>query len=215
MSDPTAADQALVDALRRGEEAAFVGLVEKLHRPLIRTAIRYVRDPDLAEEVVQETWIAVITGVDRFEGRSSLQTWIFQIATFKARTRGQRERRVVQLSSIQDADAETGKPSVDIERFVPAGRWTGHWASPPANWGADSEALVLSAEARDVIQRAMAGLPEAQRTVMTLRDFDGVGSDVVSAILTISPGNQRVLLHRARSRVRAALETYIEASSQV
>jgi RNA polymerase sigma-70 factor (ECF subfamily) len=212
VSDPTA-DQALIDALRRGDEAAFVGLVEKLHRPLIRTAIRYVRDPDVAEEVVQEAWIAVVTGIDRFESRSSLRTWIFQIATFKARTRGQRERRFVELSSMPDSD--TGTPSVDPDRFVASGRWTGHWASAPATWGADGEALLLSAEVRDVIERAMAGLTERQRTVMNLRDFDGMGSDEVSAILTISPGNQRVLLHRARSRVRAALETYIEAASQV
>jgi RNA polymerase sigma-70 factor (ECF subfamily) len=215
MIDPAVADQALVTALRRGDETAFVGLVERFHRPLVRMAIRHVRDPDVAEEVVQETWIAVVKGLGRFEGRSSLQTWIFRIATFQAKTRGQRERRNVPLSSLLDDDSGGGGPSVDPGRFQDSGQWTGHWKEPPATWGGDIEQRLLSAETRGVIDEVLAGLSEAQRTVMTLRDLDGFGSDEVCAMLEISPGNQRVLLHRARSRVRAALERYVAEAQRV
>lgn len=203
------ADLALVAALRAGEEAAFVDLVEQLHRPLVRTAVRYVRDPHIAEEVVQETWIAVVKGLDAFEGRSSLRTWIFRIATYQAKTRGQRERRNVPLSALLGEETDSGGPSVDPGRFLADGQWIGHWSEPPASWGADVEARLLSAEARQVIDATLAELTESQRTVMTLRDLDGLTSDEVCAALEISPGNQRVLLHRARSRVRAALERYV------
>lgn len=215
MIDPAVADQALVNALRRGDETAFLGLVERFHRPLVRMAIRYVRDPDIAEEVVQETWIAVVKGLGRFEGRSSLQTWIFRIATFQAKTRGQRERRNVPLSSLLGDDSGGGGPSVDPGRFQDTGQWTGHWKEPPATWGGDIEQRLLSAEARGVIDDVLAGLSEAQRTVMTLRDLHGFGSDEVCEMLEITPSNQRVLLHRARSRVRAALERYVAEAQRV
>ncbi len=209
MTDEPEDDQRILEALRTGDEGAFATLVGRLHRPLVRTAMRYVREEAIAEEVVQDTWIAVVKGLDRFEGRSTLRTWIFRIATFQARTRGQRERRTIPLSSLFDDGDADGGPSVDAERFLDSGRYAGHWADPPADWGGGVDARLLAGEARSVIEATLAGLSEAQRTVMTLRDLDGLSSDEVCEALDISPGNQRVLLHRARSRVRGALERYV------
>ncbi|HEY6056803.1 MAG TPA: sigma-70 family RNA polymerase sigma factor [Candidatus Limnocylindrales bacterium] len=208
-------EQEFVDALRAGDEPAFLELVGRLQRPLVRMAMLYVRDRDVAEEVVQETWIAVVKGIHRFEGRSSLRTWISRIVTYQARTRGERERRTVPLSELLDPVADPGGSSVDPDRFRPAPPWQGHWAEPPASWGPDAEERLLAAETQAVITATLERLSAAQRTVMTLRDVEGWTSDEVCEALEISPGNQRVLLHRARSRVRGALERYLAEAEAV
>jgi RNA polymerase sigma-70 factor (ECF subfamily) len=190
---------------------AFAALVDRYSPAMIRVAMGYVPSRAAAEEVVQETWIAVIRGIDGFEGRSSLKTWIFRILTNVAIRSGSRERRSVPFSALADAE-DTSGPSVDPDRFLPADheRFPGHWALMPAPWPTPEETL-LAGEARDVIATAIAALPVAQRTVIALRDVEGWSSDEVCAALEISAGNQRILLHRARSRVRNAIERYVTA----
>jgi RNA polymerase sigma-70 factor (ECF subfamily) len=201
-------DHLLIDALRAGDEAMFAALVERYHGALVRTAMLYVRERDVAEEVVQEAWIGVLRGLEGFEGRSSLRTWIFRIVTFKARTRGEQERRSVPFSSLEGAGGPD-VPSVDPGRFRPPGAmWEGGWAQPPTSWGSDAATRLLSRETQRVVAAALEELPDTQRTVMTLRDLQGFSSDEVCEVLQINPGNQRVLLHRARARVRTALEHY-------
>jgi RNA polymerase sigma-70 factor (ECF subfamily) len=168
-----------------------------------------------AEEVVQETWIAVMRGIDRFEGRSSLKTWIFRILTNVAMRVGGRERRSMPFSALAEAERTT-EPSVDPDRFLPADHelFPGHWAVMPARWPTPEEGL-LAGETREVIAAAIAELPEAQRTVIALRDVEGWSSDEVCEALGISAGNQRILLHRARSRVRNAIESYYGAVEEI
>jgi len=217
--DPTATsdDGAVVLALRAGDETVFVDLVRRYQRPLLRLAQTFVPSEAVAEEVVQDTWIAVIKGIDGFEGRSSLRTWIFRILTYQAKSRGERERRSIPMSAFEPRDPGSDRPAVDPSRFRPSSdaRWPGHWAEPPADWGSDAEGRLLGRETQDVISSAMDTLAPAQRLVMTLRDLEGWDSDEVCAALEISPGNQRVLLHRARSRVRAALERYFHEATLV
>ncbi len=210
---PVASDeQMLVDALRRGDEAAFATLVERHHASMVRVAGLYARSRDVAEEVAQETWLAVCQGLDRFEGRSSLKTWLFRILTNRARTRGAREARCVPFSTLAgracEGDDDPDELAVDPSRFLGPDhpRWPGHWATPPRSWGESPETRLENAETRDVIAAAIAALPPSQREVMTLRDIEGLGSEEVCGLLGIAEGNQRVLLHRARSKVRAALE---------
>lgn len=199
-------DQRLVRALRSGDESAFAELIDLYHGSMLRLARSYVSDRAVAEEVVQETWLGVIRGIDRFEGRSSLKTWIFRILTNTAKKRGARERRTVPFSALAGPDDEG---AVDADRFLPEGQlWAGHWAAAPASWGEAPEARLLAGEAREVIDAAIAALPESQRQVITLRDVDGFSSEEVCNVLDLSEVNQRVLLHRARTKVRAALETY-------
>jgi RNA polymerase sigma-70 factor, ECF subfamily len=208
-------DRDVIDALRRGDEAAFRALLE-LHSPaLLRVALTYVPSRAVAEEVVQETWIAVIRGIDGFEGRSSLKTWIFTILTNIASRGGGRERRSTPFSALAREEGESGGPSVDPDRFLPSDhdRYPDHWAIAPTRWPTPEEGL-LSGETRDVIVSAIEALPPAQRTVISLRDIEGWDADEVSEALQISAGNQRVLLHRARSRVRAALERYYDGLSR-
>lgn len=159
---------------------------------------------------MQDTWIAVIKGIDGFEGRSSLRTWIFRILTYQAKSRGERERRSIPMSAFDPLDPGSDQPAVDAARFRSPSdpREPGHWLESPADWGSEAEARLLQRETQEVISSAMETLAPAQRLVMTLRDVEGWDSDEVCAALDISPGNQRVLLHRARSRVRAALERY-------
>ncbi len=180
---------------------------------MIRVAMAYVPSRAAAEEVVQETWIAVMGGIEGFEGRSSLKTWIFRILTNQAMRAGQRERRSMPFSALADAEAEaTGSPSVDPDRFMPADhdRWPGHWAVMPTAWPTPEQGL-LAGETREVLAAAIAELPEAQRTVIALRDVEGWSSEEVCEALEITAGNQRILLHRARTRVRAAIEDYYGA----
>jgi RNA polymerase sigma-70 factor (ECF subfamily) len=210
-TEPIAApdDVRLVEALRAGDEVAFATLVRMYGRALHRFARMFVSSDAVAEDVVQEVWVAVLTGLDRFEGRSSLRTWIFRIAANIAKTRGVRESRSVPLSSFATADDDG--PSVDPSRFTSAPD-AGWWASPVRPWGLDAAQIALDAEAGQRIRAEIDRLPEAQRIVMTLRDVQGLGSDEVSAALGISLGNQRVILHRARSRVRAGLESYFASA---
>jgi RNA polymerase sigma-70 factor, ECF subfamily len=195
-------DAALVDRLRAGDEAAFMELVERYHGALVRLARSFVSSQAVAEEVAQETWLGVLNGIDRFEGRSSLKTWIFRILVNRAKTRGERESRSVPFSSLDDPD---GGASVDPDRFVDAGAW----ASPPRRWEGEPLERLLAGEARDTIEAAIAELPAAQRGVITLRDLEGLDADETCELLDLTDGNQRVLLHRARSKVRQALEDYL------
>jgi RNA polymerase sigma-70 factor (ECF subfamily) len=204
-------DRQLARALRNGDEKAFGELVERYHSSLLRVAMTYVKDRSVAEEVVQETWLGVIHGLERFEGRSRLKTWIFRILTNRAKTRAVRESRTVPFSSLPSGEGDDG-PSVEPERFLAAGesRWAGHWASPPQSWDDLPEGRLVSKETLGVIRSAIDALPPTQAHVITLRDVEGWSSDEVCALLDISDANQRVLLHRARSKVRRELEEYLD-----
>ena len=199
----------LVAALRAGDEQTFTELV-RMHSGLMqRIALLYVGNRALADEVVQETWLAVLQGIDRFQGRSSLKTWLFRILTNIAQRRARHERRSVPLSSLAPQDDEwTG--SVASERFLgPDERWTGHWVSFPSLWSALPDEHLLSVETLAVARRSIDSLPPSQRTVIDLRDVHGWTSAEVCELLEISEANQRVLLHRARSKVRQALEDHL------
>jgi len=196
-------EDALVAGLRAGDEAAFRALIDMYHAMLVRVARMYVSTQAVAEEVAQETWLAVLEGIGRFEGRSSLKTWLFRILTNRAKTRGIREGRSLPFSSL-----EPDEPAVDAERFHGGDHaWPGHWSAPPSQF---PEERLLAGETREVIERAIEALPPTQRTVISLRDIEGWSADEVCNALTLSETNQRVLLHRARSAVRAALEQYLE-----
>ena len=200
-------DHELVQRLREGDEAAFAELIDRYGATMLRVAQMYVRDRATAEEVVQETWLAVLKGIDRFEERSSLKTWLFRILTNRAKTRGERDGRMVPFSSLAGAIIEGEEPSVDPDRFLgPDSPHPGAWAAPPVGWPQDR---LLESETLGVIEMAIDKLPEAQREVILLRDVDGWEPMEVSDVLGITDGNQRVLLHRARSKVRAALEEYL------
>jgi RNA polymerase sigma-70 factor (ECF subfamily) len=197
-----------VAALRRQDEAAFAALVEAHHASLVRVAKLYVRDHAVAEEVAQETWLAVMQGIDRFEGRSSLKTWLFRILTNTAKTRAEREGRTVPFSAVAELDEEGA--AVEPERFFGSGhRWAGHWAAYPERWETVPDQRLQSDETCACIGEAIAALPPVQRQVITLRDVEGWSAEEVCRLLDLSEGNQRVLLHRARARVRAALERYL------
>jgi RNA polymerase sigma-70 factor, ECF subfamily len=200
-------DHELVQRLREGDESAFAELIDAYGATMLRVAQMFVRDRATAEEVVQETWLAVLNGIDRFEERSSLKTWLFRILTNRAKTRGQRDGRMVPFSALAGAGNEADEPSVDPDRFLgPDSPHPGAWAAPPVPWPQEK---LLEGETLNVIQMAIDMLPEAQREVILLRDVDGWTPMEVSEILEITDGNQRVLLHRARSKVRAALEEYL------
>jgi RNA polymerase sigma-70 factor, ECF subfamily len=174
---------------------------------MLRVAQMFVRDRASAEEVVQETWLAVLNGIDRFEGRSSLKTWLFRILTNRAKTRGQRDGRMVPFSSLAGA-GEEDDPAVDPDRFLgPDSAQPGAWAAPPRAWPQDK---IVEKETLGVIQMAIEELPDAQREVIRLRDVEGWTPMEVDEALEITDGNQRVLLHRARSKVRTALERYLD-----
>lgn len=193
-------DAVLVGALRAGDERAFAWLLDRHDAPLRRLARTFVATPAAADEVVQETWLAVIEGIDRFEGRSSLRTWITRILMNKARTRGVRDRRSVPFSSTFPSDRF--RPAVDPD-------WPGHWATPPLPWEELPAERLEAAETVARVREAIAALPPLQRHVITLRDVDGWTPAEICAVLDLTPANQRVVLHRARARVRSALEAYL------
>ncbi|MCA1834130.1 MAG: RNA polymerase sigma factor [Actinomycetota bacterium] len=202
-------EEEVVAALRAGDEAAFVKLVEMFNGTMLRVAMGFVSSRAVAEEVVQEAWLGVLKGLQAFEGRSSLKTWIFRILTNIAKTRGQREGRSVPFSSL---DPREDEPVVDPSRFHPPDhpQWPNAWAAPPRSWSDVPEDALLSKETRTAVEKAIKSTPPSQRIVITLRDVDGWSSEEVCNALHITETNQRVLLHRARSRVRAALERYLD-----
>jgi RNA polymerase sigma-70 factor (ECF subfamily) len=206
---PASAEEAqLVAQLRAGDERAFRGIVERYYGTMLAVARTYVKSRASAEEVVQDAWLGVLNGLDRFEGRSSLKTWIMRIVVKTALTRGAREARSVPFSSLA---VEGEEPAVSPDRFRGAkDGFPGHWNGYPRDWQSLPEEVLLGHETFDIVLNAIDGLPEAQRLVITLRDVHGWTNEEVCASLELSSGNQRVLLHRARSRVRAALERHFD-----
>jgi RNA polymerase sigma-70 factor, ECF subfamily len=204
-------DRELCAALRRGDESAFTRLVQTYTDPLRRLALTYVRSAAVADEVVQETWLGVITGIERFEGRSSLKTWIFRILTNIAKTKAVREGRTVPVSALVSLEVDADDPAVDPSRFLDQqhAKWPGHWASPPARWDEIPEEHLTGRETLDVLKAAIDRLPEVQRRVLVLRDVEGWEAHEVCDLLALTEANQRVLLHRARSKVRQALEDHL------
>ncbi len=189
----------LLQKLRVGDEAAFAFLLDQYCPSLSRLALLYVSDRAVAEEVVQEAWMGVIQGLDRFEGRSSIKIWMFRILMNVVKTHSQREDRSVPFSSLWEADDKAVEPTFDAARY---------WVSLPRSWGENLEERLLAQETRACIQMAIGALPLRQRVVITLRDVEEWTSREVADLLGITEDNQRVLLHRARSRVRRALELY-------
>ncbi len=201
-------DEELISQLRGGDEVAFAGLVRRYHRSLARFARSFVPSDAVAEEVVQETWIAVIRGLEGFEGRSSLRTWIFRILINTARSRGVSELRSRPFSSLGADGSESG-PTVDPGRFRPRDdAFAGYWISQPLQWWTAPEPQALANETRQVVGEALRDLPVAQAQVVILRDIEGCSAAEACKILGLSEGNQRVLLHRGRSKLRAVLEAH-------
>lgn len=208
LTEKRASEADLIDRLRGGDEAAFIWLVDTYSAPLKRLALDFVSVEAVAEEVVQETWLAVLTGITRFEGRSSLKTWLFKVLTNRAKTRGARERRTVGFADPGDDDGN--EPAVQPGRFLPADHpsYPHHWANPLPSWSALAEQVIVRNETMEVLRRGLESLPHAQRVVVTLRDVHGWPAQEVCAALELSEANQRVLLHRGRSKLRSVLEAY-------
>jgi RNA polymerase sigma-70 factor, ECF subfamily len=215
---PTASvpdEGALIDRLRQGDERAFLALVDRHHALMVRVARGYVRSDAVAEEVAQDAWVGFLSGIGRFEARSSLKTWLFRILVNRALTRATREARTVPFSSLVGEDDD--EPAVTPDRFLDAShpRWPGHWAAAPQRWDELPEDCLLGRETLQEAREAIDALPPRQRQVIVLRDVDGWTPEEVCAALDISDGNQRILLHRARSKVRAALERHLDAQVPV
>jgi RNA polymerase sigma-70 factor (ECF subfamily) len=203
-------DQELVAALRAGDESVFREVVARYNPAMMRLALFHVSTPSVAEEVVQETWLAVVKGLDGFEGRSSFKTWLFTILGNRARSWGVRERRSIPFSSLRSDERTPGVPG---DRFQPStDRWAGHWSEPPSPWSDVPASRLESKETRALIFDALRSLPPLQRDVMALRDVEGWDAEEVCSMLAISDGNQRVLLHRARGKVRSVLERHLEGA---
>ncbi len=196
-----AEDLAVAERIRGGDEAAFLALVRANHAGFVRLARMWCGDDAVAEEIVQETWMAALGQLERYEGRASLKTWLSAILHNLARSKRRAESHTVPMSALAGDD----EPAVDPARFRPAGdRWEGHWATPPQPW---PEASLARAELRVHLERAIAALPAAQRDVVVLCDIEGLSGDEAAEVLGVSEANQRVLLHRARAKLRTALET--------
>jgi RNA polymerase sigma-70 factor (ECF subfamily) len=194
----------LLERLRARDERAFAELVREWSPSMLRLARMYTPSRAVAEEVVQEAWLGVLQGIDRFEGRSSLKTWVFRILVNRAMTRGAREARSVPFAALAASEVARDEPAVDPDRFARDGAW----ASPPRRWQDSPELALRSAETLGVVRAAIAELPPMQRLVVTMRDLEGFGSEETCNALEISETNQRVLLHRGRAKVRAALERH-------
>lgn len=208
------AERTLLARLRAGDEGAFGELVDKHHGALIRMALSHVADREVAEEVVQDTWIAVIEGLSRFEGRSSLRTWIFGILIHKAKDRGVREKRHTTFSALESYEDDQDE-AIDPSRFQQSGEWAGHWAFPPQPWDDQTpEKLLASQQAVSAMNQAIEALPRNLKEVLILRDVDGLESQEVCELLKITETNLYVRLHRARERVRRAVEVYLEGVPQ-
>jgi RNA polymerase sigma-70 factor (ECF subfamily) len=209
---PFQGDADLVQGLRDRDEAAFLFVVDSWSAGMLRLARSFVSTDESAKEVLQDTWIAVLAGIGSFEGRSSLRTWVCRILVNAAKRRGDRESRVVPWSSWQPDTVERDGPTVDPSRFQGEdGAYPGHWREFPQPWPTPDSA-VLAAEFKTTLNRALEQLPARQRMVITLRDVEGYAAEEVCTIMAITAANQRVLLHRARASVRAALDTYFESS---
>ena len=207
-SGPPPQETDLLVRLRAGDERAFEALVERHHAVMLAVAHSYVRTSAAAEEVVQDAWLGVLKGIHRFEGRSSLRTWIVRSVVNIARTRAVRDARTVPFSSLEPASTQA---AVSPDRFRgPEDAFPGHWNRYPSDWRSLPEEVLLGQETIRAAMRAINDLPAAQQAVIRMRDVDGWTGEEVCAALNISPGNQRVLLHRARSQVRAALERHID-----
>jgi RNA polymerase sigma-70 factor (ECF subfamily) len=208
-TSPVGSDEQILAGLRAGDEGTFRNLFARHYPAMKRIARSYVASDAVAEEVIQETWLAVVTGIERFEGRSALTTWIFSILMNQAKSHSSRERRSLPFSSV--GSSEPNRPAVDADRFQRDGdAWPGHWATPPRPWE-KPERRLLSLEARERLKSALGQLPERQRLIVGLRDVEGLTAEEVCDRLRLSQENQRVLLHRGRSRLRAVLEEYLEA----
>jgi RNA polymerase sigma-70 factor, ECF subfamily len=204
----TTDESELLERLRAGDERAFEALVDRHYGTMLAVARGYVKSRAVAEEVVQEAWLGVLKGLDRFEGRSSLRTWIIRIVANIAQTRGAREARSVPFSALAPEGEEA---AVEADRFRGSeDAFPGHWRQYPSDWQALPEQSLLGRETLELVMDVVKQLPTAQQQVITLRDISGYSSDEVCEALDVSPGNQRVLLHRARSRVRSALETHLD-----
>jgi RNA polymerase sigma-70 factor, ECF subfamily len=206
-------DLSVIEALRRGDETAFARLVDLHHASLRRVARLYISDRAVADEVVQDTWLGVIQGIWAFEGRSSLKTWIFRILINRAKTRAAREGRTVPFARF-DAEVDVAEAPVAPDPSWPAAYPTepGHWTHPPRDLGASPERRLLAREIREQLQNAIEALPENQRLVLVLRDVEGRSTEEVCNALGFQETNVRVLLHRARAKVRVALEPYLEGA---
>jgi len=195
-----------LEALKSGDESAFRELIQRFHGPMLRLAMGYVRDRGVAEDVVQESWLTCLRSLDRFEGRSSLKTWVLGIVMNVARARRRKESRILPFTSLwRRDDSDRERPTVDPSRFGADGLWR----SGPDSWENLPESKVLGEETLDKVKAAIEALPAKQREVIVLRDVAGLDAGEVSVLLGISPGNERVRLHRARASVRKALEDYL------
>lgn len=201
---------AWVERLKAGDARALDALVDGLHPAMLRLALSLLGDATQARDLVQETWVAVMDGLARFEGRSSLQTWILRILVNRARTEVSRRSRTEQWVWL-DAEPGEGEPGVEPGRFAALG-W---WSEPPRAWGGEGpDGALLRKQLRGFVLRELETLPHGQRTVVGLRDVEGLSAEEVCTVLGISEGNQRVLLHRGRSRIRAALERELEGGTE-
>jgi len=199
----SSAEQQLVAALRRGDETAFRTVVERHHRSLVRLARTYVSDPAVAEEIAQETWLALVRGIGQFQARSSLKTWLFHVLVYQARRRMKREGRTIPFCDLEG-------PTVAPGCFLPPdAEWAGHWADALPDWEGTPEERLLADETLHQVEDLIAHLPERQRQVIILRDVEGLSAPETCGILEIPDRTQRLLLHRARSRVRAGLDAYV------
>ena len=203
-----AEEQELLERLRAGDERAFEALVERHYPTMLAVARHYVSSRAVAEEVVQDAWLGVLNGLDRFEGRSSLRTWILRILVNRAKTRGARDARTVPFASLAPHGEE---PAVEPARFRgPDDPFPGHWRAYPGTWQRLPEETLAERETLDVVLATIQQLPPPQRIVITMRDIQGCDAEEVCDALEVSEGNQRVLLHRARSKVRSALERHFD-----
>jgi RNA polymerase sigma-70 factor (ECF subfamily) len=195
-------DEELVRQLRGGDEAAFAALLDREHERLVRLAMAFVASRAVAEEVAQDTWVAALRGLDRFEGRSSLRTWLYRILVNRARTTGVREKRTVPRAALERDDG-----SIEGESFAA----DGSWSVPPDHWLEEADDRLAAAEMVGRVQIAIEALPPGQREVVTLRDVEGLPSKDVCDVLGITAGNQRVLVHRGRAAVRRVLDAELRS----